>query len=431
MTHRRALPKTIGELGVALRGLDSVWVRRGWCLEQQDWRLRLLEVITGLEPPDWEASNWTYPGASFASSRLPGSVLGRSLENALVSIDGHEHALGSPDDRLYWERRESRIESGYQVLDWPSYEVQLGQLQMNEPQRPLLSDDDAPSFASFYNAAASFFQRGVTFPGGSLPTFGVYRWIDARARINSVEIREDDLQVEIEGEGLAGLTVELAGDAPGQARALEAERTTATVTFPLADGLPSGAWVVVRSGSEWLDRRFLAPPWAGGQQAGVDVAVPAKTRLDAYVSGRENDVVEFKREIPKTDDSKARVMKTVCAFANGGGGSLLFGIDDDYNLTGLPAVEANRLIDRLSELVDAWVEPAPAYAFEVLPIEGTAMVVIELIVSSGTELFGSSKPNQLRRVYVRHHSRSVPARVREIEALVRSRGTHSGGRYPY
>jgi RHS repeat-associated protein len=102
------------------------------------------------------------------------------------------------------------------VLPWPCYETTLLNLVNAEPARPLVSDDDAPSFASFYNAAAAFFNLEVNPAGGSAPAAGVFRWQDAAARINGVRIAPNELTVNIEGGVLDGLTVELAGDAPGQ-----------------------------------------------------------------------------------------------------------------------------------------------------------------------------------------------------------------------
>lgn len=431
MKLSHALPAVISDLGDAVAAAGDVFVRAAWCRDGDGtWRLRLLEIVDGPRPSGSIESEWDYTGVTFTAREMAGEVVGDWLRQGKVITDhGREHSL-SPADRLTWDRRESYAQSGYQVHPWPSYEVQLGYLETNEPQRPLLSDSGAPSFASFYTAAAAFFGLEPNQPGGTVPSFAVFRRVDTRARTSRVEISEDELQVQVEGAALNGLTVELAGDAPGTAETLRTEDAIATVTFSLPGGLPPGAWVVVRDGSEWLDRRFLAWPWARGQEAGVTVEVPAKTKIDAFLAARESDTLEFKQEMPEAESTKAKVMKTVCAFANGTGGSLLFGITDDYEVIGLPAAKASRYKDTLSDLVDAWVEPTPPYSFEVLPVGGTEMVVIELIVDAGQALFGSSKPNQPRRVYVRHHSRSVPARVREIERIAQSRSANGNSRYP-
>lgn len=271
----------------------------------------------------------------------------------------------------------------------------------------------------------AFFRLPQGQPRASVPLFAVYRRVDTRARINRVHISQEELLVEVEGSALDGITVEMAGDAPGFAETLKASAPIHTVTFQLTDGLPAGAWVVVRAGSEWLDRRFLAWTWVTGQEAGVTVEVPAKTKIDAFIAARESDIVEFKQEIPENEAARAKVMKTVCAFANGSGGSLLFGITDDYELKGLPEAKASKHTDTLSNLIDAWVEPTPSYSFNILPIEGTLLVVIELIVSAGATLYALAKRNEPHRIYVRHHSRSVRARVREIERIVSQRAASS------
>lgn len=235
-------------------------------------------------------------------------------------------------------------------------------------------------------------------------------------------------QLRIDGVDLDGLTVELAGDVPGEQQqtwARPGRSSGDTLRFSLPAGLPSGAWVLVRRGLEWLDRRFLTWPWARGLEKGVEVEVPAQTKIETLIANRESPNVEFKRQVPTDEDSKARVTKTVCAFANGDGGSILFGIDDDYRLVGLPAAKASSLIDQITQLIDNWVEPTPPCSFDLLEVENADTVIIELIVSAGSRLYGSSKPNEPSRVYVRHYARSVPARVSEIEGIAHARGGQS------
>lgn len=419
------LPSVLAQLGETLINASEVRVRAAWCRDRgQIWRLRMLEIIEGAEPRGGAAMEWHYTSAAFSACEVPGTRVGDWINKGVVStVDGWEHALGQSAEPLNWERRESQAKSGYGTLGWPTYEVQLGNLQAIEPPGMILSDRGAPSFASFQSAALAFFGLGANQPGLSLPTFAIFRCVDTRARINRVKIAEEEVQVEIEGTSLDSLTVEMASDIPGPTEIIKTRSSTATVTFPLPNGLPPGAWVVIRAGAEWLDRRFLTWPWAGKQEAGVTFDVTVKTKVEAFLAARESDTVEFKQQIPDADSTKAKAMKTVCAFANGSGGSLLFGITDDYEVVGLPVIKATKFMDTLSELVDAWVEPVPSYSFEVLPVDGTNMAVIELTVNAGLALFGSSKPNEPRRVYVRHHSRSVPARVREIEEIVRARAT--------
>lgn len=413
---------SLEELASAVSSESVVWVRVAACERiPGPWRLRILEVVAGQSPSGWSSKRWTYPATDLISEAFSGKTVADWLREGRVLLPNRDMGSEQFSSVLQLERQQSYAQTGFQVFDWPTYEVQLTHLQSNEPPRPLISADGSPSFASFFNAASSFFGMGPQTVGGSIPSAAVFRWIDKRARINRVDIAEDELRVEVEGDLLDGLLIELAGDDPGTSQRLPSGTGVRKVTFPLQEGLPPGAWVLVRTDSEWLDRRFLSWPWARGQERGVNIELDPKTRLDAYIASRENDTVEFKRQIPSSDDAKTGTMKTVCAFSNGAGGSLLFGINDEYEVVGLPSNNANRYVDQVADLVDAWVEPTPQYTFEILPVDGTDKVIIELIVNQGAALYGSSRPNEPRKIYVRHHSRSVPARVHEIETIVRNR----------
>lgn len=419
------------ELADRLSHEHALWVRMALCRQQHSdpFQLRLLEITAGKQPPQWAPQRWAYPDVIFTAKVVPGEVAAGWLRSNQISIDDDSAMHDEFPARLNWERRDSWADGQYETLVWPCWEVSLLNLTNAEPSRPLVSDDDdTPSFATFLNAAAAFFQLGSRPTGGSAPTSAVLRWQDSAVRIRRVHIAPDEITVDVEGDHLDDLTVELAGDDPGQRQRTwtrSGSPSTDSLTFPLTDGVPAGAWVIARRGSEWLDRRFLTWPWARAQQQGVEVEVPAQTRIDGFIANREGPNVEFKRQVPDDEDSKARVMKTVCAFANGNGGSILFGIDDDYNVVGVPSAKAGALIDQVTQLIDSWVEPVPPHTFEVLAVEASAAVVIELIVSAGPRLYGSSKPNEPRRVYVRHYARSVPARIGEIEEIAQARGTSS------
>jgi len=150
--------------------------------------------------------------------------------------------------------------------------------------------------------------------------------------------------------------------------------------------------------------------------------------LEVFLASPERHRVQFKQEVPKQDSSKLRVMKTVAAFANDEGGSVLFGVDDERHLVGIPAGTLGRTIDQVTNLVGAWVTPRPPIDFQVLPFEGSDdRVVLELIVGADKELYGAGKPNETPTVYVRPYSVSEKARPNEIARIVQAR---MGGQPP-
>jgi len=253
--------------------------------------------------------------------------------------------------------------------------------------------------------------------------FGVRRQ-DTRARIVRVRVRPAELQVQVEGGSLRGSVAELAGDQAGSSKRLGTNRAR-TVRFPLPDGLPDGAWVLLKQGSEWLDRRFLALPYAQQRQADVEFEVEPLARLDALVAGGEGPITEFKAEMPSTaDESKRRVMKSVAAFANGVGGYILFGVSDAGEVTGLTSADSSpRARDRLANLVSTWVAPLPGFSIDVLPApddQGRSVVI--LTVEQGTRppyAAGTLPTNYV--YYARRGATSFPITPDEVGAIVRQR----------
>lgn len=414
-----------------LAGEPAVWVRVAATVDETGALVaRLLELTSGEAPPRWELRLWQYPTASFLAAVEDGETVAKWLQFG-VPIGDRSIAVPTLSDSVTWERRQSGGVGPLETLDWPSAETTLSASfsTFAEPGGHLVSPTDAPSFINYNVAAACFFNLDRQPTTGSLPQGVLYRHQDLRARMAAVRISADRVEVDVEGNDLRNLVVELAGDEPGHVEQVwDRHRTgTATTTFPIQSHLPSGAWILLKSGGHWLDRRFLTVPWTRSTEAGVEVIVEPRTRLEAFVADRETDTVEFKRAVPVDDAGKAKVMKTVCAFANGSGGSVLFGIDDDQQFRGVPVQTVGRLRDQLTQTVGSWIEPRPRIDFGELPIGDGASVVLELQVSPGTGLHGCARSGETPVVYVRHLATTVRARPSEIEAIVRSRSPRDVG----
>lgn len=403
----------------------NIWLRIAAILgEDGMWRAKLLELTSGAIPPSWELHEWQYPWALFAAMTQNGEAVANWLRAGDLTLGDRHVALPQTMSALIWERRQSRAQAPYESLEWPVTETTVATVDASrgEPQGHLVSDEGAPSFVNFYTAAVCFFWLDRQPVGGSLPQGVMYRHQDTRGRLNSVRIDGQAVEVEVEGTAIGGMVMELAGEAPGHTHRFPEHHghSCETLRFPLEDGLPPGAWVLLRSGGEWIDRRFLTAPWTRDAEAGVEIIVEPRTKLEAFLSNREGPQTEFKRQVPTEDDGKAKLMKTVCAFANGAGGSILFGVDDDHGLNGVPIQTVDRLKDQLTQTVGSWVEPRPRLGFEILPIDATDRVVLELRVEAGSGLYGCANPGEVPTPYIRHHAITVRARPSEIEEIVQS-----------
>lgn len=388
------------------------------------WQVRLMDIVHGVEPPEGRPDEWRYEEIHFRRLAVTGKQVADWFRAGAVAAGSDTYALppqtGTPVIR--WERKSSGAQTWFERLGWPTIEATLqGRWSSQlEPPGPFVGDG-LPSFLTFYYAAGAFFLPEGAFATGTATPKIAYRSVDRTGRIRSVRIGGDYIDVEVEGHRLGDLTLELAGDRPGQTQKLNARSAPEVHRFGLPNGLlPSGAWVLLKSGSRWVDRRVLTYPFRRGTDEGVEIVVDPLTKLEAFLASYERHGVEFKVKVPKTDDEKLRMFKTAAAFANGDdGGSILVGVSDDRDLVGIDAAKATRDVDTLTQMLREWVTPAPPHSFEPLPFGDGSRVIIELRVTPGPHLYGAGRPNPT--IYIRPFSTTEKARPNEIEDLARRR----------
>lgn len=287
---------------------ETTWVR-GAAIRQDDssWQVRLLELTSGAPPPNWEAGSWEYTQVVFAAVAETGDTVAGWLRAGEMTPHDIQMALPEVTGPANWQRRQSFAPAAYERLEWPVTEAPLssGATAQGEPHGHLVSPRDAPSFIDLPTAAACFFSLGPQ-TGRTLHQGVMYRHQDTRARINKVRIADDGIDVDVEGPAMHGLVVELAGDVPGASKQIWNHNRTRSESmhFPLKEGLPPGAWVLVRARDEWIDRRFLTSSPSLRPEPGVEVAIEPRTRLEAFLADREGPQVEFKRQVPKDDENK-------------------------------------------------------------------------------------------------------------------------------
>ena len=117
---------------------------------------------------------------------------------------------------------------------------------------------------------------------------------------------------------------------------------------------------------------------------------------------RETRIVEFKETITNT------FLKTVSAFSNYDGGTVLFGIDDDGNIKGLPDVK-QACLDIENKINDS-ITPQPDYTLEIKNNDQT----IKLTVKSGLQ-----KPYLYKsKAYKRNDTATIEVDTLEFSRLV-------------
>ena len=90
----------------------------------------------------------------------------------------------------------------------------------------------------------------------------------------------------------------------------------------------------------------------------------------------ESDHVEYKRERPK--DSK-KYLKTVVAFANGNGGSLVFGVDDkSREIVGIDPDHVFGEMDAITNAISDSCEPTIIPEIELQQVDGKTIIVVRI-----------------------------------------------------
>lgn len=401
----------------------SLWLRVAAARDGDEWAQSVLEVTSGAAPPRWNEQRWEYEDVVFLTARETGKRVAEWLRTQVADIDGLAVKLPPIADQVSWQRRASQTVYTYETLQWPHVLYELTwQTSQQGPGSGALIGPSAPSYVRFANAAAAFF--GVPLgPGGSFDNVHPgFRHQDLSGRIVAVRLRAAGVEVEVEGDALEGAVVELACDWPGPAEALSGEHRQ-VVHFPLGEGLPNGAWVVLKRDHAWIDRKFLNWPHTATPDPGVEVVVEPRSQLDAFVFSGEGSGTEFKIELPTTPDARRKVARTVAAFASGEGGSILFGVrNEDGAILGLPANDTTQAAqDAITNFVRSLVTPLPDYTverFDLDDVPGRAVLVLT-VEAGGSPPYGVDPANP--RYFVRRGGTTFPASSEQVRALARSR----------
>ena len=421
---------SLGSLRACLGAVNSqVYVRVA--VETGRQAVRYLDASVGppSAPDGWQQMAWEYEPVTF----IAGSTSSRALAAALDPYDAQVLPLGPSaltlpvlSDQLSWQHKPSRARFESVFLPWPTRIFQLHRPDRTQQQaaQGYLIGDDCPSFPRYEDAFRAFFYGDFTrSPGGQVPSeFATVRVVDGRAWLEKVRITPTLLEVSLGGSDITGIRVELNG---ATCRADARVTGTGQVRLPLPDGLPDNAWLYLSRDLQWLDYRAIGEyAQAELERTGVEIELPEdpEGEIQALLVQGEGQQVEFKRQLPEdTTESKRTVFKTVAAFANGYGGSIVFGVEkDEATVCGLNGIDPLTERDRLAQLVRSIVTPAPAVEVRQYDLDGKTLLV--LTVKAGTNPpYGITLPGKKDKpveFYVRRDATTFPATADELRNTV-------------
>jgi hypothetical protein len=135
--------------------------------------------------------------------------------------------------------------------------------------------------------------------------------------------------------------------------------------------------------------------------------------LNEMLMRGEKPEYDFKRELPEKIE---RITKEVCAMANfARGGMLLFGVDDNGEVVGIPHESLDTAKLRITNSVRSLCEPIPSFEFQSFELADEPDRLI--LLCHVEEL--KRKPCMLHnRVYIRSGPSAQPADAEEIRRLI-------------
>jgi hypothetical protein len=403
---------------------DQLWVRLCAVLPEQseEWTITVLDITASKPPASWSDLLWSYPRALLRAEAFPGAMIAEWLRTQSVNLGDITAKL--PElvltDQCMIERRTSGYRGFHGRFEWPYDEWNIPFRHSISPtiSDELIGDEESPSFLSVNVGIAALL--GIELPpGGSFDARSmIFRQQFGSVRINAVHVYPATVVIDVSGEGLAGSTVELASNNPGPTVEI-ATSDDQSVELPTPNGLPDNAWVLLRRGRSWLDRRFLSYPYTREQAEDVDYWVEPESRLEALIASGESPTVEFKTEVPA---DRIRIMKTVAAFSNGEGGTILIGVAKDGTVIGAPVETASPDgQDTLTNLVRSWVSPLPSFEVQTIATGDGQRTVVAVVVNKGSQPpYGAGTTVDSLNYFIRRGATTFVASPDQVRYLARS-----------
>jgi len=133
---------------------------------------------------------------------------------------------------------------------------------------------------------------------------------------------------------------------------------------------------------------------------------------DGKLAAFESKTLEYRRDL----SSKDRIIKTLVAFANSSGGSLVVGVADDHSVLGVgdPLVEENRLANLVANGIQPMLRPNTG----IVTVNGLALLVAT-VYPAGQRPFHVASEGFEDGVYVRLGSSTLRADQWQIDELRR------------
>lgn len=324
--------------------------------------LRMMVVDVLPEPPMVGRPVSDYGRAVFIEMPLTAERLGRWLKRGRARVGQLLFTVPRAKEHINWTRHPSYSLSGPIAMRWP-----MTQYNLHSPESPQTWDagfliaGDLPTFTEFQRAVVYYLYADWRARAEALPSgLGVVRLADTRGYIERVQVGAANLTLSLLGDQVVGSRCELIGGGARQEKVVGKSRRT---RIPLPEGLSEDRMLMLSAGRDWLDYRFLSRRTQFEDRSDISFDPPdLSTQVALLAQQGEGPTIEYKSVLPTERSHKEKFAETVVAFANTGGGTIIFGIAPDgpeeTKIIGLAPFQEP--LDHLARIVRDRVAPDPS-----------------------------------------------------------------------
>jgi schlafen family protein len=379
-----------------------------------------------------EPRSFNYGKVAFTRGSIDAAAVVKWLTvNQQGTLNGHHFVIPAVIDKVNWSRSSShRRNTGYQRLTSYHSELPHSVYRISFKENPFdslklaLNPDDSliqvgcPTFPD-YHTALTYLMHGAGRKRGedALPSEIILRVVHNDAWIDEVTLGSNRVAVTVRGDQIAG--THLAAGCGGYYFEEDLEREV-TLLCPTPSGTSNYIWIILSHQDKWLDGREIdlrygadSFPWDNVKASPEN----AYEQIRGWTKEGESSTMEYKQQL-SADERK--VLKTVVAFANGQGGVILLGVDDDQAICGVehefPLGSLGKYKDKITDLIHAWLSPFPEYLLSHCVIGGHTVVALQVFEGRQVPYTLRGK-DQAPVVYVRRNASTyaaTPAEIREI-----------------
>lgn len=390
------------------------------------------EFTAGVESACDDPDVWDYGSLLLVAEWIDGTDAGAWITSGSgeLQVAGRGTvAFRLPDlqDTGTWSRLPAHAGNDTPPLDSPyrrfTFNVKNG-ITAPHGQQTWYVCPERPSFPSVDTAIQRFFSHTakVSEPPNRSEVLTV-RVAERGPRIARVRFTPGEVVVAVDGLPAEshGQPLRVEFDAGGHRSNTDLSAEPWEAAFPLGPDHEGEWWAVLSEGNRWLDYRRSSALWQ--PSPGVEIEPPvlsAEEELDAILAFGERTTAEFKQQLPTTQEGKRKLCRTVAAFANGLGGTILFGIlKDEATIVGIEESFADAR-DRLTDIVTSNLTATPP--FEARKFVTDAGLVVGLFVEPGDDTpYGVDK--QSPRYFIRINATTLPASPEHVRRFVQSRSS--------